>query len=662
MNTPSIKRKLYFVSLFCMVIPGLTRAQELRLEKIGTEHAYIASPTGIEDFQYSAPVQIRLAELPFPDGVYTANFFDPQKGPAGTRKVSIKNGKAIFGAPGFTDDGAIHITHPDVQKPPALPDVNDLPSYPDQLPLMKTMDGTSLSTLHEWETRRKPELKRALQHYTYGYLPPAYPIRVTELKSRDDAFDGLASYRDVQIDIPLPSGNTETIFLALFVPNGKAARKPAILYLSGQANHMSTTYDQVTVRTYGGKFPSARGVWQANYLANIEYPLTRGYAVAHFCTEDLDPDTDNDTNDGLYRMLGGAVPGTADHQLRQQISWAWGAHRIVDYLATRADIDQDRIAVNGFSRRGRASSVTSALDERIDLCWNHAGGGTQSWRDGSIYDSGYMYWFNDYHMKFIGREDRVPFDGNALIALHAPRPFLDTGGAHPGVPGESYATYDCHDHASAYGEMQSADIVYELYGSDGVAGTATGPSIPACYQGKLYQVVDTQKGHFQDIEFWQHGIDFMDLQFYGEISDPYTLYPYEAEHAALSGCHTASSKIHACGSGYVDGLDTQGDAIEFPSVRPGAGTHTIGIRAACTGLSNPQEIDIQVNGKTVADNHTLACWTDKLWFMDYRVKAAFMSGNNTVRMIKQDKGNLSIDRIVIYRCDPDIVPTAARGG
>jgi len=109
-------------------------------------------------------------------------------------------------------------------------------------------------------------------------------------------------------------------------------------------------------------------------------------------------------------------------------------------------------------------------------------------------------------------------------------------------------------------------------------------------------------------------------------------------------------------------LDTRGDAIEYPSVCPGAGTHTIGIRAACTSLKNPQEIDIQVNGKTVADNHTLACWTDKLWFMDYRVKAAFTSGNNTVRIIKQDKGNLSMDRIVIYRCDPDIVPTAARGG
>ena len=537
----------------------------------------------------------------------------------------------------------------------ALPDINDLPSYPDQLPLMKMIDGTALSTLSDWETRRKPELRQAMQHYVYGYLPPAYPIEAKEIVSRDDAFGGLATYREVQIDIPLPSGRTETIYLALFIPNGKAAKKPVIIYLSGQANHMSTTYDQVTVRTYGGRFPAARGTWQANYVANIEYPLTRGYAVAHFCTEDLDPDVDNDTEDGLYSLLGEFVPGPSEHRLRQQIAWAWGVHRIVDYLETRDDIDNGKIAVNGFSRRGRASAVASALDERIDLCWNHAGGGTHGLRDGAINDPGYMYWFNDYYLRFIDHEDRVPFDGNALIALHAPRPLLDTGGNHPGVPGESYATYDCHDHTSAYGEMLSADAVYRLHGVAGVVGTATGGSVPSHYGGKLYQVVDTQKGHFQDIEFWKHGLDFMDVQFYGRCSDHYTTTVYEAEDAVISGGHVANTKIHHYGSGYVSGFDAKGDYGEFRSVCPGAGEHYVGIRAACGGLGKPQQIEIKVNGLVVADHHALTCWTDEQWFMDYRVKTRFAAGNNTLRITKQNAGRLHIDRIVIYRFDSDAV-------
>ena len=542
------------------------------------------------------------------------------------------------------------IISPSAPNDPALPDINDLPSYPEQLPLMKMLDGTAISTLSDWETRRKPELIQAMQHYTYGYLPPAYPIRSTEVKSRSDAFGGLATYNEIRLDIPLPSGNTETIHLALFIPNRTASKTPVIIYLSGQANHMSTTYDQVTVRTYGGRFPATRGTWQANYVANIEYPLTRGYAIAHFCTEDLDPDIDNDREDGLYRLLGEHVPGPPGHRLRQQISWAWGVHRIVDYLVSREDIDDQKIAVNGFSRRGRASAVASALDDRIDLCWNHAGGATHSWRDGQIYDRGYMYWFNECHLKFIGREAQVPFDGNAMMALHAPRPLLDTGGDHPGVPGESYATYDCHDHASAYGEMLDANAVYRLYPNVmGVVGTATGPSMPGQYQGRLFQIVDTRKGHFQDIEFWKHGIDFMDVQFKGRCADPYTTYPYEAEDARLDGCETAQAKIHHYGSGYVSGFDAEGDCIEFPAVCPGAGRHYIGIRAACGGLNQPQQIRVAVNGRTAANHHELVCWTDKQWFMDYRIKARFGPGNNTVRITKQNAGRLYLDRIVIYK-------------
>lgn len=559
------------------------------------------------------------------------------------------------------ENGTEHVHFSDYSKPlwsSAMPKIDELPSHPDQLPLMKMMDGTPLVTRSDWETMRKPELKRAMQHFTYGYLPPAYPITTDVTKSHNDAFGGLATYEEIQIDIPLPSGETETIHLALFLPNREAARKPVIIYLSGQANHMSTNYDQVTVRTYGATFPSTRGTWQANYLANIEYPLTRGYAVAHFCTEDLDPDVDNDTQDGLYRLLGRHVPGAPEHRLRQQIAWAWGVHRILDYLHTRADIDTGKIAVNGFSRRGCAAAIASALDERIDLCWNHAGGVSHSWRDGEIYDSGYLYWFNDFHKRFIGREALKPFDGNAIIALHAPRPFLDSGGAHPGVPGESYSTYDCHDHASACGEMMSADAVYRLYpGIRGVVGAGKGASVPDHYKGKLFQVVDPRKGHFQDVEFWKHGLDFMDVQFLGRSADPYVTYAFEAEDAIMVGCSASDTKIHHYGSGYVTGMDTVGDSIEYRNVQPGVGEHYIGIRAACGGLNNPQQIEVIVNGATVSGRHELTCWTDKQWFMDYRIKARFTAGDNTVRIVKKNGGALHIDRIVVYRLgSPDDQP------
>ena len=75
--------------------------------------AYISSPTGIEGYRYEPQgVQIRLADLPFSDGEYTANFFDPKSGPVGSRNIRIRNGTTNFRAPDFTDDYAIHIINP----------------------------------------------------------------------------------------------------------------------------------------------------------------------------------------------------------------------------------------------------------------------------------------------------------------------------------------------------------------------------------------------------------------------------------------------------------------------------------------------------------------------------------------------------------------------
>ncbi len=75
--------------------------------------AYISSPTGMEGFEYdlhNSP--IKLADLPFPNGQYTAHYFDLKSGPAGSRKRTIHDGRASFGAPIFIDDLAIHIIHP----------------------------------------------------------------------------------------------------------------------------------------------------------------------------------------------------------------------------------------------------------------------------------------------------------------------------------------------------------------------------------------------------------------------------------------------------------------------------------------------------------------------------------------------------------------------
>ena len=74
---------------------------------------YVCSPTGMENLPYNyasgGGTQIRLTELPFPDGEYEAKLFDPKSGYIGSRKIRIQNGDCIFGTPFFIDDIAIQI-------------------------------------------------------------------------------------------------------------------------------------------------------------------------------------------------------------------------------------------------------------------------------------------------------------------------------------------------------------------------------------------------------------------------------------------------------------------------------------------------------------------------------------------------------------------------
>jgi hypothetical protein len=72
--------------------------------------AYVCSPTGIDDFTYTPRgVQFRLADLPLTDGQYTALFFDPKSGPAGSRTVRIRKGTTNFRSQDFVDDYMVRI-------------------------------------------------------------------------------------------------------------------------------------------------------------------------------------------------------------------------------------------------------------------------------------------------------------------------------------------------------------------------------------------------------------------------------------------------------------------------------------------------------------------------------------------------------------------------
>src|SRR5262245_51471 len=65
---------------------------------------------------------------------------------------------------------------------------------------LTTLDGTKVKTADQWNTARRPELKKLFQHYVYGQFPPApksIPAKVLHEDAK--AYEGKAVLREVAL-------------------------------------------------------------------------------------------------------------------------------------------------------------------------------------------------------------------------------------------------------------------------------------------------------------------------------------------------------------------------------------------------------------------------------------------------------------------------------
>jgi hypothetical protein len=79
-----------------------------------------------------------------------------------------------------------------------LPGVNELPVRKDMPDVMVMNDGTKVTNRRQWEKRRD-EMKRILEYYAIGQMPPAPDnVKGKELKS-ETVLDGTVRYRQVHL-------------------------------------------------------------------------------------------------------------------------------------------------------------------------------------------------------------------------------------------------------------------------------------------------------------------------------------------------------------------------------------------------------------------------------------------------------------------------------
>jgi hypothetical protein len=137
-----------------------------------------------------------------------------------------------------------------------FPSVQDLPvqhQLPDPFIML---DGSLIKTKDDWINKRRPELKLLFQHYVYGYLPPSPPFNFVEQGIDTTAFDGLATYKEVILNLELPGDQTHAMNIAIFIPNERSEAWPVFVALNACGNHTLVSYEGISVIEYPWQPPN----------------------------------------------------------------------------------------------------------------------------------------------------------------------------------------------------------------------------------------------------------------------------------------------------------------------------------------------------------------------------------------------------------------------
>ncbi len=287
-----------------------------------------------------------------------------------------------------------------------------VPSYTLPDPLL-CADGARVKNRREWERKRRPETLELFREHVYGRSPgkPA-DVRFEVLETDPQALEGKATRKRVKITTT-DAGKAFAFETSLLVPNIRKGRVPAFILINNRGVSSADPTRQ-----------QKDGFWPAEEI------IARGYATAVFRTNDVDPDSKDETlRPKGVRGVWPAGSGTPGEDAWATLgAWAWAASRVLDYLLTEPAINGKRVAVIGHSRGGKTALWAGAQDERFALVISNdsgCGGAALSRRKFgetvAVINRSFPYWFNGNFKKYNSREAELPIDQHQLMALIAPR-------------------------------------------------------------------------------------------------------------------------------------------------------------------------------------------------------------------------------------------------
>jgi len=404
-----------------------------------------------------------------------------------------------------------------------FPDVSALPSNPALPDPLVMLNGTKVTTVADWNAKRRPELKDLFQHYMYGYLPPKPGKMVVEkvLFTDNQFLNGNATLSESRLAFFGPDLK-HRLHVLLVVPNQRKGLVPVFVGMNFCGNHALADHPLIHIpegwvyKSCGGsenERATEKGRAAQATSWNLDLIVERGYGLACFYSGDLDPDTPefSDGIESAFYPPGQTTPKPDD--AATIATWAWGYHRVVDFLLEHhaQTIDPGRIAAVGHSRNGKTTLLATAMDDRIALAIPHQAGcgGTAPSRIAvdrkdaetiNRINTSFPHWFCDNFPLFNMQPEKLPFDQHCLVALCAPRPVLFTNAIE-----DQWANPD-----GQFEILKAAEPVYKLFDAGGIDADRR-PELNHLVNSKLGYFIRPGK-HAMEREDWVVFLDFADKQ------------------------------------------------------------------------------------------------------------------------------------------------------
>ncbi|MBK9253222.1 MAG: hypothetical protein IPM70_15730 [Proteobacteria bacterium] len=394
---------------------------------------------------------------------------------------------------------------------------NPFPQLPEVLALR---GGSTVSTVRQWWTRRRPEIIEDFEREVVGRVPANAPRITWRVTGRIDTTVGghavLARRLEGHADNRKFPAIDVNIQMVLVTP--RDAKKPVpVMILFGRAAMPGDPAPQ------GGFVPPPPP--PGSDPPAPEQLIAAGWGYALLNPTSIQADNGAGLTRGIIGLANRGQPRSPEDwgALR---AWGWGASRALDYFEKDRSVDARRVGIEGVSRYGKAALVAMAFDTRfaVVLIGSSGEGGVKLHRRNfgeaveNLTGSGEYHWMAGNFLKYGAAQSGfgsrnagdLPVDAHMLLALCAPRPtFISYG-----IPEKGDAKW--LDQQGSFMAAVAAQPVFRLLGardlgrSDDYRNERMPPVNEGLLQGRL--AWRQHDGGHTDGPNWKHFIPWAAVQ------------------------------------------------------------------------------------------------------------------------------------------------------